>query len=222
LLSKKNPRFLLKAGIFSSRDGLHPTPQGDLIIAETVADALGCAGRSAGLPRMDSGEFRYVASSAAASESLAVDSAAWAAVKAEQGYTLSLRCKVGNGAQDGWQRTQGLTLVFGKESPVQQGSLTISESGVLWLGTSLLYSADMSANDEEIRVVWHPGNQGAGIARGFYIWLGDRLIGEALPAAETGSAPAAYAVSAAAGVPVQLEWLRAEAGAYAPPARTGR
>lgn len=215
-LTRNDKPCVGEASFFSSRDGLHPTPQGDLIIAETVARALGCPGRTAGLERRESVSFSY---SAAGSEP-ALAPAEWAAVDARQGFTVALRASVGNGAQDGWERGPVLSLAFSKADAGVSGSFSVSESGIFWQGRDMLFSADMAANQDEIRVAWHPGNQEKSIPSGFYMWLGDRLIGEALPADAAlpdGTENAVYAQITAAGVPVRIESLRGTAGCFAPP-----
>lgn len=218
-LTREDKPGVAEAAFFSSRDGLHPTSQGDLIIAESVAQALGVPGRTAGLPRRDAAEFKLVAEPAGAAGNLSIPAAEWEGLDATRGFTLALRCQVGNGAENGWSREQGLYVSFCKPESKVRGGITISESGIIWQGGQLLYSADMSANTEEIRIVWHPGKTDAGIERGFYVWLGNRLIGEALPAAaeeDDGWLDGAYAAPGDAGVPVQLECFRAAEGAYAP------
>ena len=219
-LTREDKPGVAESAFFSSRDGLHPTPQGDLIIAESVAQALGVPGRTAGLPRRDAAEFKMVAEPAGAAGNLSIPDAEWEGLDATSGFTLALRCQVGNGAVNGWSREQGLYMSFCKPEGKIRGGITISESGIIWQGGQLLYCADMSANTEEIRIVWHPGKPESGIERGFYVWLGDRLIGEALATDaedDDGWLAEAYAASAEAGMPVQLESLRATSGAFAPP-----
>ena len=219
-LPREDKPGVAESAFFSSRDGLHPTPQGDLSIAESVAQALGVPGRTAGLPRQDAAEFKLVAVPAGAAENLSIPEAEWEGLNATRGFTLALRCQVGNGAECGWCREQGLYVSFCKPEERIRGAITISESGIIWQGDQLLYSADMSVNTEEIRIVWHPGVSKAGIAGGFYVWLGERLIGEALPSdteEDDGWLEGAYAASENAGIPVQLECFRASEEAYAPP-----
>lgn len=90
------------------------------------------------------------------------------------------------------------------------GHLSVSESAVLWQNQQVLYSGDMSANTEEIRIVWHPGKADSDIPQGFYVWLGQRLIGEALPsAAEDGATGGVRVVRRVADVPVNVQQLPA-------------
>lgn len=220
-LTREDKPGVAESAFFSSRDGLHPTPQGDLIIAESVALALGVPGRTSGLPRRDAAAFELVAGAADAAANWSIPDAGWAGLDAARGFTLALRCQVGNGAENGWRRKQGLEVSFCKPEERIRGELTISESGIIWQGGQLLYSADMSANAEEIRIAWHPGEPEAGIARGFYVWLGNRLIGEALPPdteEDEGWLEGACAAPVDAGIPVRLESFHAAKGAYAPPA----
>ena len=47
-------------------------------------------------------------------------------------------------------------------------------------GDTILYSLDMSANTENLRMAYGTGNEQEGLKGGYYVWLGDMLIGEAL------------------------------------------
>ncbi len=180
---------------YNAKDGLHPNPQGDMLIAGRVAQALGLAGRSAGLPRKASARFDMSAASmletATAKEgvelnedSLTLNENAKLAVPWPQnadlkkGYTVSFVAAVGNGATDGWTTDKGLVVEAG--NGVVSGALAVTESYLTWNGKVILYSADMSKNKEEIRVAFLPGNTEANIAGGFYVWLGDMLVGEGL------------------------------------------
>ena len=61
--------------------------------------------------------------------------------------------------------------------------LHVTESAILWgeKKDKVLYTADMSANTQELRVAYVDGNEAEGRTPGYYVWLGEHLIGEALP-----------------------------------------
>lgn len=156
---------------------LHPSPQGDLLIAGEVARAMGYRGRTADLPALPP---------AAAPQQLRLAPGAALSLPlpapARVDFSLLVPA-VGNGPAGGWEQGRGLRLRFGDGAV--GGSLTISESYILWADGSILYSADMSAAPTHLRIAWHPGDPAQGIARGFYVWLRGQLIGEALPPAPT-------------------------------------
>lgn len=138
--------------MFNAQDHLHPTVQGDLLMAANVAKALGYPGRTAGLMR---GEVKG---------------------EVKEPLTVELSGTVGDGAKGGWDATELVTLTF--TAGGQQGKLSLSESAVKWNGETL-YSADLSANREAVRVAFVEAGNEAQVDGGFYIWLGDRLVGEA-------------------------------------------
>lgn len=142
--------------LFHAADHLHPTWQGDLVIAANVAKAMGYPGRTAGLERGAVGGETQAA------------------------RTVEISGPVGDGAQNGWDAADLVTLSF--TAGGQQGKLSISESAVKWGGTPL-YSADFSANTEAVRVAFIEDGNSAQVDGGFYVWLGDRLVGEALKGA---------------------------------------
>lgn len=55
----------------------------------------------------------------------------------------------------------------------------MNEAYIKW-GDTILYSTDMSANTEALRIAYVDGNLQQGLKGGYYVWLGDMLIGEAL------------------------------------------
>lgn len=180
--------------LFNAQDKLHPTPQGDLIIAGRVAQGLGIAGRTAGLERKSlaglpsrkplerDGEVKSNKTNKKVYASGGRLNWGWEEdADLSTGWTVVVQGSVGNGAKGGWVTDAGLVLTAGNGEKC--GQLTITESGLKWGETELL-SADMAANKQEVRLVWHPGKPAEGIASGFYVWLGDMLVGEALPAAE--------------------------------------
>lgn len=184
---------------FNAQDHLHPTPQGDRLIAAEVAKTLGVGGRTAGLPRKATAELPVATSSTDAA--------------AACGLTCVLPApRVGNGAEEGWNTTDALQLRVSHAT--HTGTLSVAEHAILWNGTTKLYSADMSANTDDLRVAWVAGDEAANRPQGFYVWLGDRLIGEALPC--TVGTPAAPVLTKPATVPSQCGELRVAPASYAP------
>lgn len=183
-------------------DGLHPNAQGDLIIAGNLAKALGYAGRTAGQERRAASEFStHVENFAgtlpseitttntsvtddgrldfsAAGESTLV--ASWAAdADLSSGFTVDFSLVFGNGSEDGWDTETNLSVTLGDGS--LYGTLNINEAYIQW-GDTILYSTDTSALTDALRVAYVVGNATEGLSSGFYVWLDDMLIGEALTA----------------------------------------
>ncbi len=178
------------------RDMLHPSPQGDLIIAGNIAQQLGYAGRTAGLKRKaipvntsaEVKEIQGVSSDKAGNYSFSKGGTLSFSGSAGQGATVEFRFPkkgFGDGAKGGWDAESPLTVTLGAGS--SSGTLTISEGYISWGGTHL-YSADMSKLAEPIRVACVPGAPAKGVQPGFYVWLGDMLIGEGLPGTPDGDA----------------------------------
>lgn len=181
---------------FHAGDKLHPTPQGDLIMAGLVARTMGLAGRSAGAPRKGTSDFSSSASAllARATTKEGVEPAGdgftikaggklespWPEEsEAAQGFTVELYMNVGNGASGGWEKEGN--VVFSVGNGVHSGQLKLAEGYILWNNGTVLYPIDMSNKKvEPIRVMWVPGNADQHVAKGFYVWLGDMLIGEGL------------------------------------------
>ena len=183
-------------------DGLHPSAQGDLIMAGNYARAMGYAGRTAGQQRQAAAEFALTVGadnaattqnttlsnvsaaggvldfSADGASSLSIDWENAGAVNG--GFTLELGdWSVGNGSAGGWNTSDNLSIVLGNDS--FYGTLNINEAYIQW-GDTILYSEDMSAlgASEALRVAYLSGSASEGLGAGFYVWLGDMLIGEAL------------------------------------------
>lgn len=156
------------------RDGLHPNAQGSLIMAGNLAHAMGIAGRTAGLPRAAAGEGW---DAAAVGARRAISYAA-GAFTTQGGYSVDCLAIFGDGAKGGWQQADKalcITLGHGEEG----GQLRVSEGSILW-GNTALYCGDQSAQTQLLRIVWHPGNAAQNVQRGYYVWLGDMLIGQGL------------------------------------------
>lgn len=179
-------------------DGLHPNAQGDLLIAGNLAKALGYAGRTAGQRRKAASEFQVVIGNFAtlptgvSTKNTSVEDgkldfgtsgestlvAEWAeGADLVRGYTVDFDFVFGNGEIDGWDTTTNLSVSVGDAS--RYGVLNINEAYIQW-GSKVLYSDDMSVNAESVRVSYIVGNAAEGLSGGFYVWLGDMLIGEAL------------------------------------------
>lgn len=186
------------ADFLNARDKLHPTLQGDLLIAGQVARAMGIAGRSAGLPRKAASAFDMGAQAvlAAAATKEGVASAGKGLTIApgkklemlwteednkERPFAVELRVAPGDGAKDGWRKEPLVQLTLGRCGCY--GQLGVSESYIMW-GKKVLCAYNMSKLTEPIRVAWVPGSESLGVQRGFYVWLGDMLIGEGLPDAD--------------------------------------
>ncbi len=217
---------------FYGKDGLHPNVHGDMLIAGCVARALGIAGRSAGLPRKSTEEFSVPMGTLVetATEKEGVEAgektltvapgkklvAPWpAGSDLTKGFSVALTIAVGDGAKDGWETDQGLEVQVGSGAAVS-GTLTVTESYLKW-GKTILYSADMSQNKEPLRVVWTPGNPDYGVNRGFYVWLGDMLVGEGLPSDKAGVN--GVGISNTGKAPVTVRQAAAEPTAVAPSAK---
>lgn len=187
------------ADFFNANDKLHPTKQGDLIIAGLIARTLGYAGRTAGLPRKAVAKFDSSASMliarAKSKDGIILDGEkltmkpgskleiAWEEEnEAKKGFAAQILLAAGNGAAGGWQSTPLLTLAVGNGE--HTGKLCIKEGSICWSNGAVLYPPDMSVNKKPLRVTWVAGDEGQGIDAGFYVWLGDVCIGEGLPDAE--------------------------------------
>lgn len=125
---------------------LHPSRQGDLLIAGMVARALGLPGR---LPQVRS---------AAAARGAVLQLPA--APPTEEGFILNLT-----------------------DSP-SPARLRIHRYGITWGKDTPLLSADMTRRPIRLTFSYQAADNPLGIPEGFYIWLDDLLIGEALPAQE--------------------------------------
>lgn len=174
-----------------AKDGLHPNDQGSLIIAGNIAQSMGWAGRTMGLERKAASEF---------SVSFAKDKNDFTLNQAKtKGASILLSCKAGSsisyhaadtklmsvemnvrfgdGAKKGWSADDSLSITLGNEGVT--GCLTVTESYLKW-GERVIFCGDMAKLSTPLRMSYVAGDAKAGIAAGFYIWLGDMLVGEAL------------------------------------------
>lgn len=101
---------------------------------------------------------------------------------------MDFTLRLGNGSTGGWDTTNNFSLNLGN------GTLNINEAYIQW-GSAILYSRDMSANTDTIRVAYVAGDNANGLSAGYYIWLGDVLIGEAQTAAGANSSGLTFSYS---------------------------
>ncbi len=199
--SEEKP-FVGAASMFV-RDRLHPSPQGDLIIAGNIAQQLGYAGRTAGLARKGAAGFPRQAAafsrnwkkgllSLEAGETLIYRETGAAGKSATVEFSLAKK-GYGNGARGGWEADKSLELTL--TTTAGSGTLSLSEGGIQWDGR-MLYSADMSKPVGSLRLAYRPEDSARHIPGGFYVWLGDMLIGEALPATLAPESTPGFSLSA--------------------------
>lgn len=98
-------------------------------------------------------------------------------------FTLSLDVKMLTAQDYGKNNVLGVFCGNG----VDVGILYVSESGISWGGNSLLllyqnYELDKIFMEgfSTLRMAWIAADAANGITGGYYVWLGDQLIGEAL------------------------------------------
>ena len=184
------------ASFMNPQDKLHPSRLGDLIMAGLVARTMGIAGRTAGMTRKPGAEL---ANNAAALMEQATEKTdvtladGKMLIKAgkklvvpwkegeefKDGFCVEFTPTLGDGAKGGWDKEGKLSLVIGNGK--HAGRLTISECYIMWNNGVVLYPLDMSKNREPVRVSWISGSASQNVDKGFYVWLGDMLIGEGLP-----------------------------------------
>ncbi len=155
------------------RDGLHPNEQGSLIIANNLARAMGLPGRTAGLPRAKSAAWKKRVEELQLRGKVTIQDEPFTA---EKGYSLEMSASMGNGQ---------LLICLSDENG--SGTLSLSRHDISW-GDKTLYcfAADSPTGKKravkgKLRIVRHPGMEG-NRPLGYYVWLDDQLIGQALPA----------------------------------------
>ena len=189
------------------RDGLHPNEQGSLIIAGNLARAMGLPGRTAGLSRVKAKNWFRVG------ENKVQGSVSHEPLfNRDKGYSVELKfvCK-------GNPRTKRSEAVKFTVSDAQgSGTVSITSNTISW-GDRPLYCAPSMAEPPALRLVWHPGDAAQNKPQGYYLWLGDMLIGQGLPA----GAPAKQGVKVDRGQNRHFStiWLRCTDGSYAPALR---
>lgn len=176
----------------TNANGLHPNDQASLLIAGNVARALGYAGATAGQARRSAEEFECdmqgvlgsavpVVVSPGSVIICSVISSKWLNAPAG-GFSLAFTVGgVGNGAAGGWDAQGSFSVGVGNGK--EAGELHIKEAYIQWNDT-VLYSLDASAGlPAPLRIAYVQGDESRGLKSGFYVWLGDQLIGEGLPSA---------------------------------------
>ncbi len=189
------------------RDALHPSDQGSIVMAATLAKANGWAGRTAGQNRKGSGDLQVnfhssttpgvpiITSQGLIDAGFSLSSGVTVVNNAItlshgdvltyqwgdttnllDGFTVDFSLDMGNGATDGWSNDY-FSLSVGDAGV--QGQLTINESYIMWDG-KVLFSEDVSTIDDVFRLSYISGENANGLESGFYLWMGDMLIGEAL------------------------------------------
>lgn len=209
-------RFMGHDAFFNSAsDRLHPNDQGSIIMAGNLAQALGIGGRTAGLQRMGttswSGATVGTNGTVAAGEAYLYGENAFTM---EGGYTVDFSADFGDGAANGWSSADNaLSISLGDGT--NSGTLNLSEGYIMW-GSDVLFCWDNSTLAEEgnIRIAWHNGNTTDKVLSGYYVWLGDMLIGQGLNATEgEGLNGIIISASGANGTVNNLTWTDT---AYAP------
>ncbi len=164
-------------------DQMHPNAQGNLIYAGHVADQLGYAGRTAGLPRRAAeklpGREKARVLKRGSGFSCGGDMYSSGGSGATLEFYFAEGGGYGNGAEGSWNDIPPMQVSLCTTK--HRGTLSISESALCWGGRTL-YSADMSEGLQArpIRMAWVEADADANVAEGFYVWLGEMLIGEAL------------------------------------------
>ena len=156
------------------RDGLHPNEQGSMVIASNLADAMGIPGRTAGLERASSAAWQSAGRKGdiAGGKSRTVQKEIFTR---EDGYGVELPIR---------PLTSALEISLGDETG--SGVLTVTKDNISWGGRTLYCfglssEAKKTVKPVQLRVVWHPGLDG-NRPQGYYVWVGDKLVGQALPA----------------------------------------
>ncbi len=217
LVDKTTNKLFSPDCFFNTTDGLHPNDQGSLIIAGNLAKGMGIGGRTAGLARADRNTADTNWSTGTiGNNGIATEGTTYLlgenAFTEAGGYTVDFRATYGNGSTDGWlSSTDTLSISIG--DGINSGTLNLSEGYIMW-GTDVLFCADTSALDENLRIAWHNGNSTDNVLDGYYVWLGDMLIGQGLEATTgTGLNGIAITSTGADGKITDLNWSNT---AYAP------
>ena len=189
------------------RDGLHPNEQGSLIIAGNLARAMGLPGRTAGLSRAAAADWFRVGKNGVAgsvSHEPLFDQ--------NKGYSVELKfcCKEHS------RPKRSEAVRFTVSDAQGSGTVCITSNTISW-GDRPLYCAPSMAEPPALRLVWHPGDAAQNKPQGYYLWLGDMLIGQGLPA----GAPAEHGVKVDRGPNRCFSTisLRCTDGSYAPAVR---
>lgn len=210
-----NDAFFRAPGTAAGSDGLHPNEQGSLILAGNLARAMGIGGRTGGLLRSSADSASDGWTSVGGSITLvsgATHTVEGASFSADTGYTIDFDCVVGDGAANGWASADaGLSLILGDGA--NGGTLKITEGYIMW-GSKVLFCQDNSlSGNESIRVAWNRGDSNNNVLSGYYVWLGDMLIGQGLD----GSSASVEGISlTSVGLESTISRLSYTNGSYAP------
>lgn len=166
-------------------DGLHPNDQGSLIMAGNLAQAMGIGGRTAGLDRADASTSGTVWMSAESVIALGAGQTQMLATDAftmENGYTVDFSAVFGDGSANGWADAASSKLDISIGDGTNSGTLTLTEGYIKW-GNEVLFCQDNSlTGNDSLRIAWHNGSSADNVLKGYYVWLGDMLIGQGLTA----------------------------------------
>lgn len=149
-------------------DGLHPSRQGDLIMANNLAKAMGIPGRTAGLERKEINGGMNKLAPAKAKVPMAAPAAS--------GFCAEFQVPKEAASVTLADGTRGITLQF-RDGKVLYGDTTVLQGNTM-------PRVQMKARKAKVpvcRIAYTPGNEAQGVPGGFYVWCDDRLIGEALP-----------------------------------------
>lgn len=179
-------RFMGHNDFFNnSGDRLHPNDQGSLIMAGNLAQAMGIGGRTAGLDRADASTSGTVWMSAESVIALGAGQTQMLATDAftmENGYTVDFSAVFGDGSANGWADAASSKLDISIGDGTNSGTLTLTEGYIKW-GNEVLFCQDNSLiGNDSLRIAWHNGSSADNVLKGYYVWLGDMLIGQGLTA----------------------------------------
>ena len=168
----------------TNADGLHPNEQGNLIMAGNLAQTMKIGGRTAGLERQSSSGWDGISIGVVADGDRIL--AAENAFTMDKGYTIDFAANFSNGETDGWL-TADKALSISLGDGTNSGTLSLSEGYITWKAgdtSQLLFCWDNSTLESQgnLRVAWHNGNAADNVLSGYYVWLGDMLIGQGLDA----------------------------------------
>ncbi len=174
-------KFIAPDAFMHASDGLHPSEQGALIIAGNLAQTMGIGGRTAGLERRGTTDWESatVGTISAGATTVLVGENAFTM---NNGYTIDFSASFGNGETEGWLAADNaLSISLGDGT--NSGTLNLSEGYIMW-GSDVLFCTDNSQLSAEgnLRIAWHNGNADDNVLKGYYVWLGDMLIGQGLEA----------------------------------------
>jgi lysophospholipase L1-like esterase len=179
---------------FFISDGLHFSNQGNLLVAGNIAKGMGMAGRTVGQERKASKDLAvqynpssYSLTNATATSTgitlqasdgnLSLASYTWA-TSPSAGFTVDFQVSLANKASaDAWNTKDNLMVSVG--DGYTYGSLYLNEAYIQW-GGKILYSTDLTQLNDNIRIAYILGDPADSISAGYYVWLDDQLIGEAL------------------------------------------